>query len=175
MLKVAIITGASRGIGKEIAKKFAREGIIVVANYNKSEGKAKELRQELQAEGIEIDIFKADVTKKNEIKQMVDYVLGKYKKIDILVNNAGISQIKMFTDITDKDIDNMLDVNLKSIFYVTQEVLLNMIHNKSGVIINISSVWGIIGASCEVLYSSTKARNNRLYKSISERSWTFKY
>lgn len=175
MSKVAIITGASRGIGREIAKKFAREGIIVVANYNKSDGKAKELRQELQEEGIEIDIFKADVTKKKEIKQMVDYALGKYKKIDILVNNAGISQIKMFTDITDKDIDNMLDVNLKSIFYVTQQVLPNMIHNKSGVIINISSVWGIIGASCEVLYSSTKARNNRLYKSISKRNRTFKY
>ena len=94
MLKVAIITGASRGIGKEIAKKFAREGIIVVANYNKSEGKAKELRQELQAEGIEIDIFKADVTKKNEIKQMVDYVLGKIQGEDAQLHQASIEKAK---------------------------------------------------------------------------------
>lgn len=88
MQKVAIITGASRGIGRECAKKLARENIKVIANYNKSEEKAKELQEELKSEGIEIDIFKADVSKREEVKQMVEFVLEKYKKIDILVNNA---------------------------------------------------------------------------------------
>ena len=88
---------------------------------------------------------------------MIEYVLKKYEKIDILVNNAGISQIKLFTDLTDEDIDSMLNINLKSVFYVTQETIKNMLHNKSGCIINISSVWGITGGSCEVHYSAAKA------------------
>lgn len=157
MQKVAIVTGASRGIGRECAKKLARENIKVIANYNKSEKPAKSLQEELKKEGIEIDIFKADVSKREEVKQMIEYVLNKYKKIDILVNNAGISQVKLFTDLTDEDIDNMLNTNLKSVFYVTQEVIKNMLHNKSGNIINISSVWGITGGSCEVHYSAAKA------------------
>lgn len=157
MQKIAIVTGASRGIGRECAKKLAKENIKVIANYNKSEESAKSLQEELKKEGIEIDIFKADVSKREEVKQMVGFVLEKYKKIDILVNNAGISQVKLFTDLTDEDIDNMINVNLKSVFYVTQEVIKNMIHNKSGSIINISSVWGITGGSCEVHYSVAKA------------------
>lgn len=157
MQKVAIITGASRGIGRECAKKLARENIKVIANYNKSEKQAISLKEELQEEGIEIDIFKADVSKREEAKQMIEYVLNKYKRIDILVNNAGISQVKLFTDLTDEDIDSMININLKSVFYVTQEVIKNMIHNKSGCIINISSVWGVTGGSCEVHYSAAKA------------------
>lgn len=157
MQKVAIVTGASRGIGRECAKKLAKENIKVIANYNKSEEQAKSLQEELKNEGIEIDIFKADVSKREEVKQMIEYVLNKYKKIDILINNAGISQVKLFTDLTDEDIDNMLNINLKSVFYVTQETIKNMIHNKSGNIINISSVWGITGGSCEVHYSAAKA------------------
>ncbi len=157
MKKVAIITGASRGIGRECAKILARNGITVIASYNKSEKQARSLKEELKKENIEIDIFKADVTNKYEIKQMVEYVLQKYGKIDVLVNNAGISQIKLFTDITDDDWENMIKTNLSSVFYMTREVLPNMIHNKNGCIINISSVWGITGASCEVHYSAAKA------------------
>ena len=88
MQKVAIITGASRGIGRECAIKFAKEGIKVIANYNKSKVKAEELKEYLAKDGIDIDIFKADVTKKEEIKQMVEFALNKYGKIDILINNA---------------------------------------------------------------------------------------
>jgi len=88
MQKIAIITGASRGIGRECAKKFAKENIKVIANYNKSEKAAKELQKELEEQGIQIDIVKADVSKKEEVKKMIEYVLGKYKKIDILINNA---------------------------------------------------------------------------------------
>ena len=147
MQKIAIITGASRGIGRECTKKLAREGIKVIANYNKSEKEAKELKEELLKENIKIDIFKADVSNKKEIKEMVQYVLDMYGHVDILVNNAGISQTKLFTDITDEDWDNMIQTNLGSVFYMSREILPNMIHNKSGCIINISSVWGVVRRS----------------------------
>lgn len=88
MQKVAIITGASRGIGRACAMKLAKEGIKVIANYNRSEEKAKSLKKELENQGIEIDIFKADVTKKDDVMSMIEYALNKYGKIDILVNNA---------------------------------------------------------------------------------------
>lgn len=157
MQKIAIITGASRGIGRACAITLAQNGIKVIANYNKSEDKAKELKEHLSNQNIEIDIFKADVSNKDEVKKMIDFCMQKYGKIDILVNNAGTSQIKLFTDVTDEDWDNIIKTNLTSVFYTTREVLPNMIHNKSGTIINISSVWGIIGASCEVPYSVTKS------------------
>lgn len=157
MQKIAIITGASRGIGRACAKKLAKENIKVIANYNKSKKQAETLKEELIKQGIDIDIFKCDVSKREEVKSMIDFTLSKYGKIDILVNNAGIAQEKLFTDLTDEDIDNMIDVNLKSVFYVTQETIKDMIHRKEGCIINISSVWGITGGSCEVHYSATKA------------------
>lgn len=175
MQKVAIITGASRGIGKACAELLARENIKVIANYNKSEKAAKALKDELEKENIEIDIFKADVSKKDEVKQMIEYVLEKYGRIDILINNAGISQIKMFTDITDEDWEEMIRTNLSSVFYVTREVLPNMIHNKNGCIINISSVWGINGGSCEVHYSATKSGIIGMTKALAKEVRTFKY
>lgn len=175
MQKVALITGASRGIGRACAKLLAENSIKVIANYNKSENKAKELQKELKEQNIEIDIYKADVSDKNQIRQMVKYVLDKYGKIDILINNAGISQTKIFTDITDEDWENVINTNLSSVFYTTREVLTNMIHNKNGCIINISSVWGIIGGSCEVHYSTAKARNNWNDKSTRKRGRAFKY
>lgn len=161
MEKIALITGASRGIGREIAKTLARSGIKVIGNYNKSEEMAKNLKEELAKENIDIDIYKTDVGNSKAIKQMVEEIINKYGKIDILINNAGISQTKLFTGITDEDWENMIKVNLSSVFYTTREVIKNMIANKSGEIINISSVWGITGGSCEVHYSAAKARNNR--------------
>lgn len=161
MEKIALITGASRGIGREIAKTLARSGIKVIGNYNKSEEMAKNLKEELAKENIDIDIYKTDVGNSKAIKQMVEEIINKYGKIDILINNAGISQTKVFTDITDEDWENMIRVNLSLVFYTTREVIKNMIANKSGEIINISSVWGITGGSCEVHYSAAKARNNR--------------
>lgn len=157
MQKVAIVTGASRGIGRACAKILAKSGIKVIANYNNSEIEAKRLKEELKKDGIEIDIFKADVSKREEVKKMANYAIDKYGRIDILVNNAGISQSKLFTDITDEDWKNMISTNLSSAFYMTQEVLDSMIYKKSGCIINISSVWGISGGSCEVHYSAAKA------------------
>ena len=157
MSKVVILTGASRGIGREIAKTLARKGYYVIANYNKSEEKAKTLKQELELQGYKIDIFKADVSKWEECRNLVNYVLGKYNKVDVLINNAGISQIKEFTQLTNEDWNNMININLNSVFYMTKEVVENMIHNKNGCIINVASVWGMVGSSCEVHYSTAKA------------------
>lgn len=168
MEKVAIVTGASKGIGREIAKELAQEGIKVVANYNKSYESAKELQEELKNENINIDIFKADVSKREEVKKLVEYTLNKYKKIDILINNAGISEYKLFTDETDEDWQRVINTNLYSAFAMSQEVSKNMISNKNGCIINISSAWGMVGASLEVIYSVSKAGMDGLTKALSK-------
>ena len=168
MNKTIIVTGASKGIGREIAKELATKGNTVIANYNKSEKEINELKQELEKSNIKLDVFKADVSKREEAANLVNYTTKKYGKIDVLINNAGISQIKEFTQITDEDWNNMLNVNLNSAFYMSQEVCKNMIHNKKGCIINISSIWGLTGASCEVHYSVSKAGVDALTKSLAK-------
>lgn len=168
MNKVIIVTGASKGIGKEISKELAKKGNTIIANYNKSEKEIKELQQELEKQNIKIDIYKADVSKREEAANLVKYTIQKYGKIDVLINNAGISQIKEFTQITDEDWNNMINTNLNSVFYMSQEACHNMIHNKKGCIINISSIWGITGASCEVHYSVSKAGVDALTKALAK-------
>lgn len=168
MNKVIIVTGASKGIGKEISKELAKKGNTIIANYNKSEKEIKELQQELEKQNIKIDIYKADISKREEAANLVKYTIQKYGKIDVLINNAGISQIKEFTQITDEDWNNMINTNLNSVFYMSQEACHNMIHNKKGCIINISSIWGITGASCEVHYSVSKAGVDALTKALAK-------
>ena len=168
MERIAIVTGASRGIGREIAKSLARQNIKVIANYNSSEEKAIELKEELEKEGIEIDIIKADVSKREDIKKMITYTINKYKKVDILINNAGISEYKLFTEETDEDWNRIINNNLYSAFITSQEIIPNMIKNKKGCIINISSIWGMVGASMEVLYSISKAGMDGLTKSLAK-------
>lgn len=168
MERIAIVTGASRGIGREIAKCLARENIKVIANYNKSEEKAIELKEELKKENIEIDIVKADVSKRVDAKKLVNYAIERYGKIDILINNAGISEYKIFTDETDEDWNRVINTNLYSAFAMSQEVIPNMVHNKSGCIINISSIWGMVGSSLEVLYSISKAGMDGLTKALAK-------
>ena len=161
---VILVTGASRGIGREIAKVLAQKGNKVIANYNKSEEQA----QKLQEESENIEIYKADVSKREDVHGMIQNILKKYGKIDVLINNAGISESKLFTDVTDRDWNELININLYSVFCVTQEVLPNMIHNKNGCVINISSIWGIVGASCESIYSVTKAGINGMTKSLAK-------
>ena len=168
MEKIVIITGASRGIGREIAKRLAKKGLNVIANYNKSEKEAQELKSELEQEGIEIDIVKADVSKRDDVKKLAKYALDKYGKIDILINNAGISEYKLFTDETDDDWNKIINTNLYSTFAMSQEVIPNMIHNKSGLIINMSSAWGVVGGSLEVIYSVSKAGMDGLTKALAK-------
>ena len=164
MNKIIIVTGASRGIGRAIAKLLAENGYKVIANYNKSEEQAKKLREE----NPEIDIYKADVTKREEAKALVKYVLENYGRIDALVNNAGIDQEKIFQDITDEDWNNIINANLYSVFCTTQEVVENMIKNKSGSIINISSIYGVQGGACAVGYSASKAGIDGITKSLAK-------
>lgn len=168
MSKVAIVTGASKGIGREIAKTLAKNEIKVIANYNNSEKEAKELKEELKKEGIEIDIVKADVSTREGTSQLAKYALEKYKKIDILINNAGISEYKLFTDETDEDWQRVINTNLYSAFAMSQEVIPSMVHQKEGLIINISSAWGVVGGALEVIYSVSKAGMDGLTKALAK-------
>ncbi len=162
--KVVVVTGGSRGIGAEIVKFLAKLDYKVVLNYNKSESYAQDVKKELN----DVEIFKADVSKKEEANALIDFAIKKYGKIDVLINNAGIAQTKLFTEITDEDWKNIIDTNLNSAFYCSREAVKNMIHNKSGLIINISSIWGITGASCEVAYSTSKAAINGFTKALAK-------
>ena len=166
-MKTVIVTGGSRGIGAAIVKELAKDYNIVL-NYNNSEEAAKQIQKELSQQGINIEIFKADVSKREEVKALVQFTLDKFNNIDVLINNAGIAQEKTFLEITDEDWNTMLQVNLNSVFYCTQEVLENMIHNKSGCIINISSIWAITGGACEVHYSVAKAGIDGMTKALAK-------
>lgn len=157
MKKTVLITGASRGIGREIAKLFAENNYNVVINYNKSEDEAKELEKELSDKGYDVRIFKADVSNINEANALVNFTIGQFEKIDILINNAGISRFNLFTDISFDEWHEVMNVNLNSVFYVTKKALQYMIPEHCGKIINISSMWGLVGSANEVHYSTSKA------------------
>lgn len=167
-MKTVIVTGGSRGIGAAIVVELAKNNYNVVLNYNNSEEKAKKIQKDLKEQGINIEIFKADVSKREDVKKLVNFTIEKYNNIDILINNAGIDQIKAFMDITNEDWNKIIQTNLNSVFYCSQEVLKNMIHNKKGCIINISSIWGITGASCEVAYSVSKAGIDGMTKALAK-------
>lgn len=151
-MKNVLITGASRGIGKELVYEFIKNGYRVFLNYNKSKKEAVKISEEIGAV-----LVKADISNSGEVEKMAELIHNNYGKIDVLVNNAGISQIKLFTDITENDWDNMFNINMKGMFLVTKAFVLDMINKKKGKIINISSMWGVTGGSCEVHYSASKA------------------
>ena len=166
--KVILVTGGSKGIGAEIVKILACENTDVILNYNNSKIEAENIKKELLKKGVKIEIFKADLTVRNQVNQLIQFCIMKYGKIDVLINNAGISQTKLFTEITDNDWNLIIQTNLYSIFYTTQETVKYMIEKKSGCIINISSIWGEIGASCEVHYSVSKAGVDAMTKSLAK-------
>ena len=167
-MSTAIVTGGAKGIGKAIVEELAKNGIDVVANYKTSEKEAIEFKEKLKANGYNIEIYKADVSDREQVKKMFEYAREKFGDIDILINNAGIYQFKMFIDITDEDWNKMIQTNLNSVFYATQEAVKDMIKNKRGCIINISSIDAISGASCEVHYSVAKAGIDGLTKSLAK-------
>lgn len=162
--KVAIVTGGSKGIGASIVKKLAQNGYSVVLNYNKSEKEAKEIANMFN----NVYEYKADISNYDEVKALVDFTINKFKRIDLLVNNAGIDLVKTINDTKIEEFDNILKVNLYSAFYTSKEVSKYMINKKSGKIINISSIWGIIGASCEMAYSVSKAGLDAMTKSLAK-------
>lgn len=158
MNKTVLVTGGAKGIGRKIAEDFASLGYNVCINYNTSENEAINLKDKLASLGHSVIILKADISKKEEVNNMVEEIIVNFGKIDVLVNNAGICNYDLFTDISDEEIKKIIDTNLIGTINVTKSVLnKSMIKNKSGNIINISSIWGITGASCEVMYSLTKA------------------
>ena len=157
MKPTALITGASRGIGRAAATIFAKRGYNVVINYNKSEAQALALEAELAARDCGAFACRADVTDAGQVRELIRRSLERFGRIDVLVNNAGVAQQKLFTDISEDEWDVMMDVNVKSMYLTCREALPHMISRKSGSIVNVSSIWGITGASCEVHYSATKA------------------
>ncbi len=156
-MKNVLITGASRGIGAEIARAFAHNEYHVFINYFNSEAAAVSLCKDICNKGLSAEIVKADVSDPALVNEMFRFIEEKAGGIDILVNNAGIAQTKLFTDITDEDWNRMISVNLSSAFYCCRTALPYMIRQKFGRIINISSMWGQVGGSCEVHYSAAKA------------------
>lgn len=150
-LRNIIVTGGTRGIGEAICQEFIKNGDRVFAVYEKDDKTAQEFSQKTNA-----IIIKADVSKKEGVLSVFSEV-RKYGKTDVLINNAGISQIKPFADITENDWDRIFDVNTKSAFLMSKEALSDMLISKKGKIINISSIWGQTGGSCEVHYSASKA------------------
>ena len=167
-MKNILITGASHGIGRAIAIHFAKNGYNVIANYNKSENEAFMLKNELSSLGYSCHTIKADVSKQEEVRKMFDYIISNFGQLDALVNNAGISIEKPFLNVTDEDWNKTLFTNLNGTFYCCQEALRDMIKRHEGTIVNISSIWGQCGASCEVPYSVSKAGVIGLTKSLAQ-------
>lgn len=166
--KVALITGASRGIGRAIAIEFARQGASIIINYSTDDEGAKETLEEVKRVSGYGIIIKGDISSFEKCNIIVDETLKTMGKIDILVNNAGISYIGLFMDATEEEIQRIVSTNLLGSMYLTKHVLKEMISRKSGNIINISSMWGEVGASCEVLYSTTKGGLNAFTKALAK-------
>ena len=162
--KVAIVTGGSKGIGASIVKKLSQNGYSVILNYNTSKIEA----EKIALTNKNIHLFKADVSNYFEVQSLVNYAITNFEKIDLLVNNAGIDLIKTINDTSIEDFDNILKTNLYSAFYTSKEVSKYMINQKFGSIINISSIWGLIGASCEMAYSVSKAGLDAMTKSLAK-------
>lgn len=169
MKPIALITGASRGIGRATAIEFGRHGYRVAINYLKSEHEAQELKRSLNETGVDAAAFQADVADAGQVTVMLKNIKTVFGAgIDVLVNNAGIAQTKLFDQITEEDWDRMMAVNVKGAFHCCQAVLPEMIHRKKGKIINLSSIWGIAGGSCEVHYSASKAAVIGLTKALAK-------
>lgn len=152
MAKVVLVTGGSRGIGKAICEKFAAEGYAVAVNYEKSEAAAKELAEKTGGRA-----YCADVSDYNAVCAMFDKIEAELGKVEILVNNAAVSTVGVFQDCTDEEWERIFGVNVKGVFNCSKRAIGNMLKNQRGSIVNISSIWGITGGSCECHYSAAKA------------------
>lgn len=166
--RVAVVTGGASGIGEATVRRLCADGLPTVINYFSSEAKAEALASELSFKGYSVMTVRADVSKSAEVNDMIAKVSADFGTPYILVNNSGIAQQKLFTDITDDDWNRMINTNLTGVFNCCRAVLPYMIHEKRGRIINVSSMWGQVGASCEVHYSAAKAGVIGLTKALAQ-------
>ncbi len=151
MAKIALVTGASGGIGSACAKKLAEEGCQVIVHYYRSKDEAERIADRIGGWAVQ-----ADLRSETAVDALIDEVLAKYGRIDVLVNNAGISRVNQVQDISNYEWDLLQATNATSVFLMTRAVLPSMIEARSGAIVNISSMWGIAGGSCESAYSASK-------------------
>lgn len=166
MKKIALITGSSRGIGKAIALKFAREGYCIALNGAHNVEALKKTEEEIKALGVPCISFKADLSVYKEASNLFSTIKNSLGPVDILVNNAGISSIGLFQEMTPSDYNQIIQTNLMSVMNCCHLAISDMVHKKQGKIINISSVWGNVGASCEVAYSASKGGINSFTKAL---------
>ncbi|MBQ2861316.1 MAG: 3-oxoacyl-ACP reductase FabG [Oscillospiraceae bacterium] len=152
LAKVVLVTGGSRGIGKAVCEKFAAEGYTVAVNFEKSEEKAAALAQKIGGRA-----YKADVSDYGEVCAMFEKIEAELGEVSVLINNAGISLFGLFQDCTDEEWERVFGVNVKGVFNCSKRAIGNMIKRQSGSIVNISSIWGVTGGSCECHYSAAKA------------------
>ncbi len=166
--KVAFITGGSRGIGKEVATKFAENGYNIVINYVSDKTDVEQLRTEWESKGVKTLILKADVTKTEEVENVVKTAIDTFGKIDVLVNNAGITRDNLLMRMSEEEFDKVIETNLKGTFIVTKAVTKYMMKKRSGSIINLSSVVGVAGNAGQCNYSASKAGVIGFTKSVAK-------
>ena len=166
--KTILVTGASRGIGKEVALKYAENGYDVVINYVSSKTDVKALENEFKEKGVDSLIIKADVSKQEEVQELVDKAIEKFGKIDVLVNNAGITKDNLLMRMSEEEFDKVIEINLKGTYLVTKAVTKYMMKKRSGSIINLSSVVGVAGNAGQCNYSASKAGIIGFTKSIAK-------
>lgn len=166
--KTVLVTGSSRGIGKAIAIKFAKKNYNVVINCIKNEESLQAVKKEIEGYNVSCLTFVGDVGNHENAEDLFSKIKKQFGSIDILVNNAGISYIGLFQDMGPDDWAKIINTNLTSVYNCCHFAIPEMIHKKQGKIINISSVWGITGASCEVAYSATKGAVNALTKALAK-------
>ncbi len=164
--KIALVTGASRGIGRQIAISMAREGALVIVNYNGSAARAEETVKEITESGGQAEAVQCNVSDYAAVEEMMKYVIGKYKRLDVLVNNAGITKDNLLMKMGEEDFDAVIGINLKGAFNCTKHVSRQMLKQKGGRIINISSVSGVMGNAGQANYCASKAGVIGLTKSV---------
>lgn len=166
--KTVLVTGGSRGIGKEVALKFAENGYDVIVNYVSDKTKVEELEKEFKEKGADSLILKADVSKVEEVENLVKQAIEKFEKIDVLVNNAGITKDNLLMRMSEEEFDRVLEINLKGTFLVTKAVTKYMMKKREGSIINLSSVVGVAGNAGQCNYAASKAGVIGFTKSIAK-------
>ncbi|MDP4178745.1 MAG: SDR family oxidoreductase [Bacillota bacterium] len=166
--KIALVTGGSRGIGRAISILLAEKGANVIINYSKDEKALLETVKIINGAGGYVESIKADISNYEDVKKMIDQIINKFGKLDILVNNAGISKIGLFSDMSYEEYNSLININLIGTLNCSHCAVKYMIRQKSGSIINISSIWGNAGASCEAIYSASKGAINSFTKSLAK-------